>query len=69
MPEETSFCGSKNLFPQLEKDFWENRKEYDYILQCSPNTEEVSIYKVPSRNMRKVIKSLSYFIFHKKKFY
>ena len=69
MSRDTTFCGSKNLFPQLEKDFWENRKEYDYILQGSPNTEEVSIYKVPSRMMRKVIKNLSYYIFHRKKFY
>ena len=49
----------KQLFPKLEQDFWENRKEFDYILQCSPHREEVGIYKVPKQMMRKMFKTLA----------
>ena len=50
---------SKEIFPNLEKDFWQYRKEFDYILQCSPHREEVGIYKVPKKMMRKMFKTLA----------
>ncbi len=50
---------SKEIFPNLEKDFWKYRKEFDYIIQCSPHREEVAIYKVPKSEMRKCLNQLS----------
>ena len=59
MKEDILSFKGKDFFPNLEKDFWKNRKERDYLIQSSTERDEVQVFSIPKPIMKSILKEVT----------
>ena len=59
MNGETLSTKGKDFFPSLEKHYWDNWKEYDYLIKGSHETDSIQVFKIHKPLMKSIIKEVS----------
>ena len=59
MNGKTLSTKGKDFFPSLEKHYWDNWKECDYLIKGSPETDEIQVFVMPKPQMKSIINEVS----------
>ena len=59
MNGKTLSTTGEDFFPSLEKHYWDNWKECDYLIKGSPETDEIQVFVMPKPQMKSIINEVS----------